>query len=187
MQLDFFRWEFTIDESGGIRLELNLLRAADTQIIKDWLFTFLKEHLTWWSNSYSLNWDDSRIESHIKNNKLADNAFDFISNASKNDTDFVRTLKISNHIAGVVHAQVATNKLIKLQIGRIQWIWIEPQNRGSGYGKMLIREAHKWLSDMQIAGAELFVNSTNHSAVSLYQSLGYEISDYQMLISKDTL
>ncbi len=164
-------------------MEVDKLQPQDEKQVKEWLYPFIFEHLEWWSKSYQLNWDHDRIADHIKSNNLVDSSFDFILKASRSDTDFVRTLKDEHGIFGIVHAQVKTDDFTKFKSGRIQWICVETQKRDSGYGKILFKEAHKWMQTKQLVGADIFVNSSNKSALLLYTKLNYQISDYQMRIS----
>ncbi len=63
------------------------------------------------------------------------------------------------------------------------WVWdllIEAEHRGKGYGKQGMRLAEDYAKSQGAATLGLSVFGFNHSARSLYESLGYETTSIKM-------
>jgi ribosomal protein S18 acetylase RimI-like enzyme len=64
--------------------------------------------------------------------------------------------------------------------GEVAAIYVAPRCRGQGLGRRLMTEAELLLKTHGCYRVDLMVTATNEQAVHLYQSLGYEITRYQM-------
>lgn len=64
--------------------------------------------------------------------------------------------------------------------GEIAAIHVDRRSRGAGVGRALMDEGMALLRTYGCETAHLMVTSTNEAAVSLYESLGFEVTRYQM-------
>jgi ribosomal protein S18 acetylase RimI-like enzyme len=56
-------------------------------------------------------------------------------------------------------------------------IWVDPAHRGQGIGEALVREAMAWGQQRGASSARLWVNVENHTAIRLYERLGFARTD----------
>ena len=165
-------------------MNISILKSIDEPIVKEWMHFFLIEHIEWWSNCYNLSWNQKQIEDHISANNLVNIAVERLFNAKNSENDFIQTIRIEDTIVGIVHANIGKDGFVAFNTGHLQWIWVDKQNRGLGYAQKLVDNAMRWLSSKDILGVELFVNSSNTPAISMYEKFGFEVSDFQMLAPK---
>ncbi|MBU2511074.1 GNAT family N-acetyltransferase [bacterium] len=164
-------------------MNITPITPTDKPVIQTWLSQFLKEHLFWWTKSLHLGWDDLKIREHIEIHALQEKAWErLLKDAGKPD-NFVRIIRINDLTTGIIHASFDIDTLIGLQMGQIQWIYVDPQKCGLGYGQHLLKIAHDWFSDKNLVGVRLHVNHCNDGAKSLYKKFGYQISDEEMLFA----
>jgi len=165
-------------------MNVSTLRLADEPKLREWMLSFITDHIKWWNSFYKVSWTDEQIDHHIDKNELIHKSIDRLLKAKDGEQDFIRVLRETDRICGIVYANVKTDNFVAFNTGYLQWIWIDPKYRGQGHAKQLIKVALKWLSDKDIQGAQLFVNKKNRSAISLYKSLGFKVSDNQMIMPK---
>jgi len=67
-----------------------------------------------------------------------------------------------------------------LRRGEIAAICVSPRFRGAGVGRSLMQQGEATLRLMGASAVHLMVTAGNDAAVRLYQSLGFEITRYQM-------
>ena len=65
-------------------------------------------------------------------------------------------------------------------VGYIKNIYVAPDLRGQGYGKMLLEVAERWFRSQGCRKATLDVSVCNERAVRLYESAGYRPARYRM-------
>lgn len=58
--------------------------------------------------------------------------------------------------------------------GWLYYVCSSPSLRGSGIGKLLVREGEEWLRKCGIAKVQLMIRQTNEEVMNFYQNLGYE-------------
>ena len=59
---------------------------------------------------------------------------------------------------------------------KIYQMWVEPEKRGQGVGKLLLDRIIDWAENAKIGNLELTVTTSNTEAVNLYQSYGFVAS-----------
>lgn len=59
-------------------------------------------------------------------------------------------------------------------------VQIDPDHRGRGYGRQLMRLAHEWAQAAGYSSISLHVFGGNTAAIGLYRSMGYEVTDLSM-------
>ena len=65
-------------------------------------------------------------------------------------------------------------------VGYIKNVYVAPELRGQGYGKMLLEVAERWFRSQGCRKATLDVSVCNERAVRLYESMGYCPARYRM-------
>lgn len=64
--------------------------------------------------------------------------------------------------------------------GEIAAIYVKPEYRGQGVGRLLMQEGEAMLRRYGCRKVHLMVTRTNESAVRLYEQLGYQVTRLQM-------
>lgn len=64
--------------------------------------------------------------------------------------------------------------------GEVSAIYVHPRARGRGVGRQLMEAGEEHLRSCGCQSVMLMVTATNQAALSLYRSLGYETTRYQM-------
>jgi len=59
-------------------------------------------------------------------------------------------------------------------------VHVEPEHRGKGSGRELMTLTHDWARRAGYRSVSLHVFGGNHAAISLYRSLGYEVTELSM-------
>ncbi len=60
--------------------------------------------------------------------------------------------------------------------GWLYYVAADPQARGEGVGRTVVRAAEAWLRGRGVAKAQLLVRETNTAVVGFYESLGFEVA-----------
>lgn len=60
--------------------------------------------------------------------------------------------------------------------GWLYYVAADPDARGLGLGRRMVREAEDWLRQHGVAKAQLLVRETNAQVVSFYEHLGFAVS-----------
>ena len=76
----------------------------------------------------------------------------------------------------------AENKRTGKRIGKTEDVFVIPEWRGRGVARQLVAEALRYLKENGLEEARLEVRTTNHSALKLYISMGYEIVREELLL-----
>lgn len=76
----------------------------------------------------------------------------------------------------------AENKRTGKRIGKTEDVFVIPEWRGRGVARQLVAEALRYLKESGLEEARLEVRTTNHSALKLYISMGYEIVREELLL-----
>lgn len=162
-------------------MEISPLKQTDEAFVQNWLYQFLSEHLDLLSKSLNLNWSKTDIENHMMKNRLLHRAWNRIKDASHSPDAVVRTARIQEQIVGIIYASIEEESLYAYKIGFLHWVFVEEAHRNLGYGKQLIEIAQSWIERKNPIGIELYVNESNQQAKTLYQKLGFFLSDQRML------
>jgi ribosomal protein S18 acetylase RimI-like enzyme len=109
------------------------------------------------------------------------------------DMAFFRKLLLKDVSANPKHVKVAEEdgrivgyvwfKEVESDIGkfgRIEHIFVEPQLRGKGIAKSLMKEVEKYVRGVGIGSIKLTVLKGNSEAISLYEELGYAAIGFKM-------
>jgi ribosomal protein S18 acetylase RimI-like enzyme len=60
--------------------------------------------------------------------------------------------------------------------GHIVSMWVDPEFRRSGVGRLLIDSVAAWAKDRGMRELKLMVTSVNHGAIAFYERLGFRVS-----------
>ncbi|MFO7274178.1 MAG: GNAT family N-acetyltransferase [Bacillota bacterium] len=64
--------------------------------------------------------------------------------------------------------------------GEVSALYVHPRARGRGVGRQLMEAGEEYLRSCGCDSVMLMVTATNRVALSLYESMGYEVTRYQM-------
>ncbi|HOJ45836.1 MAG: GNAT family N-acetyltransferase [Bacillota bacterium] len=64
--------------------------------------------------------------------------------------------------------------------GSVEQIYLIPELRGKGFGKKLMEKGEEYFAERGAQSIKLLVTISNSAAVSLYQSLGYKATRWEM-------
>ena len=65
--------------------------------------------------------------------------------------------------------------------GWCYYLAVSPRLQGNGYGRCMMEAAEGWLLDQGIWKCQLLVRTGNEKVVRFYQTLGYDVSQTQVL------
>jgi ribosomal protein S18 acetylase RimI-like enzyme len=185
------------------------LQAEDEPIIRAWLKVFLIQHLHWWGEGYG-------HESVSDLSLLVERDWQELKQASQSHKHLVGVLEMpgkevpgkevpgkevpgkdgAGQAVGIVRVGLREDRSLGFQIGVLQWIYVDPAQRGRGLGghglrahglgghglaDQLMVHALSWMDAQQVSGREVFVTALNPAAVALYRRHGFEVADYRML------
>lgn len=161
----------------------SLRPAQDEADVRVWLRAYLCEHLRWWSGSTGPVWDDEAIEAHMVSHDLVGQDWQEIVKASTSARCFVGVLRDveGGPPLGLVWAELGRDRVLKIKLGVLSWIYVAPEARGQGHAGLLLHAAEGWMRDQQVAAREVFVTAANEAAVRLYAAHGYRVVDHRML------
>jgi ribosomal protein S18 acetylase RimI-like enzyme len=161
----------------------SLQPEQDEADVHVWLRAYLREHLRWWSGSTGPLWSDEAIDAHLASHDLVSRDWQEILKASTSARCFVQVLRGVEGGApvGLVWAELGRDRVLKIRLGVLSWIYVAPEARGQGLAGRLLDAADGWMRDQQVAAREVFVTAANEAAVRLYTAHGYSVVDHRML------
>ena len=153
----------------------------DAKLIKEWLYTYLHQHIQWWSHAAKLAWSSEYIERHIQKQGLVERDWEEICKADVDPMGFVTTARQQDQVVGIAYGTLGQDRYLKLPTGSISWVYVSEKVRGKGVAQSLLRPIHDWMYDRGVMLREVHVTEANPSAVHLYKACGYRIVDHRML------
>jgi GNAT superfamily N-acetyltransferase len=78
-------------------------------------------------------------------------------------------------VTGFAHAgiRITPDYLGNRKVGVISHVFVEPQVRGRGAGKEMVKDLERWFAEKQVHSVELQVLTKNIPAVVFWEKLGY--------------
>lgn len=99
--------------------------------------------------------------------------------AARDPAQEVLVLDADGRLAGFVWLVMEIDYRGRRQ-GEVAAIYVKPQWRGRGLGRMLMEEAEAVFRHWGCHSVQLMVTARNEAAVGLYRSLGYGVTRHQM-------
>ena len=65
----------------------------DEAIIKEWIGSYLRQHLQWWSHKARLHWSEAQIEQHMEQQGLVQRDWEELTNADSKTDSIVLTAR----------------------------------------------------------------------------------------------
>lgn len=157
----------------------------DPQRDKPAIFAWLRSHLRWhleaWSRAVGLHWSRADIDAHIDSHGLVERDWNELEEASRQGHEFVGVARMLGRPIGVIHAREREDRYLRIRMGVVCWIFVEPVSRGSGVSQLLLRAGRVWMQERGLRVAEVFVTAENLAAVSAYRRSGYELVDHRFM------
>jgi ribosomal protein S18 acetylase RimI-like enzyme len=95
------------------------------------------------------------------------------------DFQFARLGASSDVLVGVDEAGQVKASVMVGHDGHRGWLYYvaaDPNARGQGLGRQIVKAAEEWLSDRGVSKAQLLVLTTNQTVVDFYDRLGFSVS-----------
>jgi GNAT superfamily N-acetyltransferase len=153
----------------------------DKPAVYAWLRSYLRWHLGIWSRAAGLHWNSADIDDHIDAQALVERDWNELAQAARDDSQLVIVARASGRPIGIIHAQEREDRYLRVPLGLLCWIFVEPVSRGSGVSGMLIDASREWMQGRGLHAAEVFVTAENHAALTVYQRGGYRIVDHRLI------
>ncbi len=90
----------------------------------------------------------------------------------------VRVVEADRDVVGYIQFKAMRSTVG--DFGLIEHVFVDPSQRGKGLAKRLVQSAEEYFRGKGLKLAKLSVTKTNHYALSLYESLGYEVKRHKM-------
>ena len=70
--------------------------------------------------------------------------------------------------------------ILRLPIGVIKWIYVDPEFRREGVSEQLLGVAGAWMDKQGARGRETSIGSNNHAALALWQAAGFTVVEHRL-------
>lgn len=113
------------------------------------------------------------------NQKMIFERIQHYKSSTKDDDFFELVFDSQNNLIGfhIVNIQVGFNEL---RVGRIDTLWVRPENRNQGIAKKLKSRAEIWAKSNKLEYFFTWVQASNKNMFEMNQKLGFEIVNYKM-------
>ncbi len=102
-----------------------------------------------------------------------------LQQAARSPYEKMYVLDDSGRVCGFLWLELRATMVDPL-VGYIKNIYVAPDLRGQGYGKLLLQVADEWFRRQGCTKATLDVSVCNERAVKLYEKAGYVVTRYRM-------
>ncbi len=162
--------------------QLDALRDADRQPVSAWFQVFLEDHIRYWGPMLGVGQSDAAIRRHVDDHDLVALGWADLLEAGQSRERLVQVARDADGAPlGIVQALTSQDGYLRVPVGTLQWIYVDDVARGRGVGRLLMNAALDWMSSRGCVGSEVYVSANNQAAVSLYEELGYQVSDLRLL------
>jgi len=155
-------------------MPLRPLKPEDESLIKDWLESYLQQHLAWWQAAFE-------IEAVYSLDALIEKDWQGLIKQSHDAKAFVEVFEDERGLLGIVEAQIQKDFAFDIQVGVLAWIFVSENVRGQGLADILMKAALGWMKQNNAQGKIVNVTAQNEAAVKLYKKHGFKLMDYRML------
>jgi GNAT superfamily N-acetyltransferase len=104
---------------------------------------------------------------------------EFYKNQHENNDFFELALDPSSQLIGF-HIVKIQKDLNGIRVGRIDTLWVRPENRNQGIAKNLKYRAESWAKSQGLKYLFTWVQASNKNMLEMNQKLGFEIVNYKM-------
>jgi len=88
-------------------------------------------------------------------------------------------LEVDGQVSGFVWATLITS-MVEEVVGYIKNVYVAPELRGQGYGRMLLRIAEDWFRSQGAPKSVLDASVCNEEALAFYEQVGYRAARVRM-------
>lgn len=155
-------------------MSLRPLKPEDESIVKDWLESYLQQHLAWWQVAFE-------VEAAYSLAALIEKDWQGLIKPFNDAHAFVQVFEDERGLLGIVEAQIQKDFAFDINVGVLAWIYVAEHARGQGIADGLLQAALDWMKEQKAQGKMVNVTAQNEAAVKLYQKQGFKLIDYRML------
>lgn len=159
------------------------LLGSDASRVCGWLEAWLLEHIGGWTPYYGLTWDVDEIAAHIARHALVDREWAEIVRAAGEENCLVRVMEEAHEVVGIIYAEFTEDRYLKVPVGVVSWLYVDPVWRGAGIASRLIGAARTWHAERGAAASEVFVTMNNFRAMHSYIGAGFAPVDARLVAS----
>lgn len=100
-------------------------------------------------------------------------------NDPKKDIQRKRGVQPEMFIVGLLNEEIVATAMVGYEghRGWVNYLAVAPEHQGKGFGRAIMAEAEKLLSEAGCPKVNVQVRGTNASAIEFYERLGYRIDD----------
>jgi ribosomal protein S18 acetylase RimI-like enzyme len=102
-----------------------------------------------------------------------------LRNALRNPYEAMWVIEENGLAQAFLWAAIITT-LVDDKLGYIKNLYVAPERRGLGWGRLLMERAEDWMRGLGVTKSSLDVTADNETAVQLYRACGYGIQRYRM-------
>ncbi|MBC7286745.1 MAG: GNAT family N-acetyltransferase [Armatimonadetes bacterium] len=99
--------------------------------------------------------------------------------AARNPYEKLYVLDDGGRVCGFLWLEVRAT-MVDPVVGYVKNIYVAPELRGQGYGRLLLKAADEWFKLMGCRKATLDVSVCNERALKVYEAAGYKPARYRM-------
>ena len=167
--------------SNNADLLFRSLQLGDESTIKAWLFDYLCAHIAGWLPRYGLNWQLEYIKQHIQENRLVEQEWNGLLDATEADDSFVEIAHLNSQIIGIVWVSLGTDRYLRTKSATIDWIYVSRSIRRQKTAVVLLERAKAWMRLRGVQSTEVFVTESNTAAIRCYERAGLVRLDSRMV------
>jgi ribosomal protein S18 acetylase RimI-like enzyme len=123
---------------------------------------------------------DDEVEAHIDEHELESALWHDLLHGDFTDNQFVAAARKGNAPVGFILAEIRMEPFLRLPIGVIKWIYVDPEFRREGVSEQLIGVAGAWMTKQGARGRETSVASNNHAGLALWQTVGFTVIEHRL-------
>ena len=155
--------------------------TRDKPAVYAWLRSFLRWHLAVWSEAAGLRWSERDIDEHIGDHGLVEREWHELLAAAGDEHQLVAVARDRRRPIGVLHAREREDRYLRIPMGVVCWLFIEPVSRGTGVSRLLMDASTQWMQERGLRSAEVFVTADNAAALRVYKRARYGVVDYRLI------
>lgn len=169
-------------------IRLTSLRRTDALVMQRWLSEFLLAHNSAWSSVSGLGWSSSEVEVQIMATGLVEEHWASVKRAAANPSrHVVLVARAGDRPLGIVWASERRHPYLKVPVGSLDWVYVEPGARGRGIAGRMVEDAKRWMRVRGLKVCQVNVLADNEPARRLYARAGLAPADMRMMGSLDPI
>ena len=157
------------------------LREDDVMTVEEWAVDYLSGYVKERSRAYGVKMTDEEILAHIDDNNLDHALWHDLVHADYSEGEFVAVVREGNAPRGMIMARERIDPYLRVSVGQIRWIYVDPKHRRQGLAQGLIAAAEEWMKNRGVRARETTLHAHDDDALAFYRSQGYAAILHQLI------